>query len=104
MLMSMMANVLLCLAFCFMLAISCHRRSGPLQRQNNQKEDNQLAHAEDANSARACRTTTTEAVSAKVAITPATNRSGQAVPVPNTPKAAMATATLPMASLRLHSS
>jgi hypothetical protein len=33
----------------------------------------------------------------------ATRRSGQALPVPNTPKAASSTAMLPIASLRLHS-
>ena len=36
-------------------------------------------------------------------LTAATARSGQALPVPNTPSAAPTTARLPIASLRLHS-
>ena len=40
---------------------------------------------------------------ARAAITPATTRSGQLRPVPNTPSAASITATLLNASLRVHS-
>ena len=42
--------------------VSCHRRSGPLQRQDKQeKEGYELAHVGEANTARACRTTSMSA-------------------------------------------
>ena len=55
------------------------------------------------NSVRGCGTTVNAAVSARAAITPATSRPSQAVPVPNTPRAVNITETLLMVSLRLHS-
>ena len=64
------------------------RRPGELERNNQQKDQgNQAAHGADANSTRACRTMLTEAVNASRAINPATSRSGQAEPVPDTPSA-----------------
>jgi hypothetical protein len=99
--MRVVADVLLRLAVLLVLAISRHRRRCPLQRQDEQKKDGyELAHAGDANSSRAWRTTAIEAVSARVAITPATSWSGQAVPVPNTPRTASTTTTLPLDSIR----
>ena len=60
--MRVVADVLLGRAVRFVQAISCHRRSGPLQRQDEQKKEGyELAHVVEANTARAWRTSETEA-------------------------------------------
>jgi len=54
-------------------------------------------------SSAACRRICTAPDRASVAMMPATTTSGQPVPVPNTPRAATSTATLPITSLRVQS-
>src|SRR5690606_35968999 len=63
----------------------------------------QAVRAATRNSAPAWRSTEKPALIARLAITTATVRSGQRLPVPNTPTEASRTARLPMSSLRLHS-